>query len=77
MVSNGSPFYSICFLLPMLCQITLETGGCKILASSGAFREVSLTFVLISEINTTIFTVSMNQNLYDSLQAMNMSLFVS
>lgn len=35
-----SPFYSICFLLPMLYQITLKTGGCKVLASSGAFREV-------------------------------------
>ncbi|KAF5936268.1 hypothetical protein HYC85_027397 [Camellia sinensis] len=25
-----SPFYSICFLLPMLCQITMEVYGCKV-----------------------------------------------
>ncbi|XP_060211625.1 uncharacterized protein LOC132639160 [Lycium barbarum] len=35
-----SPFYSICFLLPVLSQITLKTGGCTILASSGAYGEV-------------------------------------
>ncbi|CAL5440109.1 unnamed protein product [Camellia sinensis] len=35
-----SPFYSICFLLPMLCQITMEVYGCKVLASSGAYKAV-------------------------------------
>ncbi|CAH9143271.1 unnamed protein product [Cuscuta epithymum] len=35
-----SPFYSICFLLPMLCQLTAETDGCKFLASSGEFRVI-------------------------------------
>ncbi|XP_028115053.1 uncharacterized protein LOC114312965 isoform X1 [Camellia sinensis] len=35
-----SPFYSICFLLPMLCQITMEVYGCKVLASSGANKAV-------------------------------------
>ncbi|XP_059288446.1 uncharacterized protein LOC132041769 isoform X2 [Lycium ferocissimum] len=49
-----SPFYSICFLLPMLCQITLKTGGCKILASSGAFREVvGCLIALIDQNNYT------------------------
>lgn len=28
---ESSPFYSVCFLLPMLCQITMETEGCKLL----------------------------------------------
>ncbi|XP_019173994.1 PREDICTED: neurochondrin isoform X1 [Ipomoea nil] len=35
-----SPFYSICFLLPMLCQLTVKTAGCKVLTSSGAFRSI-------------------------------------
>ncbi|XP_057959684.1 uncharacterized protein LOC131152081 isoform X2 [Malania oleifera] len=35
-----SPFYSICFLLPMLCQITMKIEGCEILASSGGFKAV-------------------------------------
>ncbi|XP_073101326.1 uncharacterized protein [Elaeis guineensis] len=30
---ESSPFYSVCFLLPMLCQITMEVDGCKALAS--------------------------------------------
>ncbi|XP_047254245.1 uncharacterized protein LOC107855231 isoform X1 [Capsicum annuum] len=45
------PFYSICFLLPMLCQITLKTGGCKVLASSGAFREVVGYLIALIEQN--------------------------
>ncbi|XP_075651191.1 uncharacterized protein LOC142621726 isoform X2 [Castanea sativa] len=35
-----SPFYSICFLLPMLCQITMKIEGCKALASSGGHKAV-------------------------------------
>ncbi|KAL5786001.1 hypothetical protein ACOSQ2_008393 [Xanthoceras sorbifolium] len=35
-----SPFYSICFLLPMLCQSTMEIGGSKALASSGGNKHV-------------------------------------
>ncbi|KAJ0090249.1 hypothetical protein Patl1_12531 [Pistacia atlantica] len=35
-----SPFYSICFLLPMLCQTTMEIEGCKALASSGGYKAV-------------------------------------
>ncbi|KAK9280645.1 hypothetical protein L1049_014341 [Liquidambar formosana] len=35
-----SPFYSICFLLPMLCQITMEIEGCRALASCGGHKAV-------------------------------------
>ncbi|XP_047311815.1 neurochondrin [Impatiens glandulifera] len=37
---ESSPLYSVCFLLPMLCQITMNSYGCKILASSGAYKAV-------------------------------------
>lgn len=36
-----SPFNSICFLLPMLCQITMNVEGCKTLVSSGGLAAVS------------------------------------
>ncbi|KAK3211603.1 hypothetical protein Dsin_016309 [Dipteronia sinensis] len=35
-----SPFDSICFLFPMLCQSTMEIGGIKALASSGGYKPV-------------------------------------
>ncbi|MCL7027638.1 hypothetical protein MKW94_027515 [Papaver nudicaule] len=35
-----SPFLSICFLLPMLCQITMDIEGCKMLASFGGHNSV-------------------------------------
>ncbi|XP_019417134.1 PREDICTED: neurochondrin isoform X2 [Lupinus angustifolius] len=35
-----SPFYSVCFLLPLLCQITMELEGCKTLASCGGHKAV-------------------------------------
>ncbi|CAN0840940.1 ncdn [Linum grandiflorum] len=35
-----SPFYSLCFLLPMLCQMTMEVQGCKTLISSGCHKTV-------------------------------------
>ncbi|CAN4076898.1 unnamed protein product [Withania somnifera] len=57
-----SPFYSICFLLPMLCQITLKTGGCKILASSGAFREV--VGCLISLVDQKNYTSEDNGSIF-------------
>ncbi|KAL3330081.1 hypothetical protein AABB24_034105 [Solanum stoloniferum] len=57
-----SPFYSICFLLPMLCQITLKTGVCKILASSGAFREV--VGYLIALIDQNNFTSEDNGSIF-------------
>ncbi|GLT85280.1 hypothetical protein SLE2022_034730 [Rubroshorea leprosula] len=37
---ESSPFYSICFLLPMLCQITMQVEGCRVLASSGGYKAV-------------------------------------
>lgn len=38
--ANGSPFHSVSFLLPMLCQITMENDGCRIFAAAGAFEAV-------------------------------------
>ncbi|XP_022143085.1 neurochondrin isoform X2 [Momordica charantia] len=35
-----SPFNSLCFLLPMLCQITMNVEGCKTLVSSGGLAAV-------------------------------------
>ncbi|TYJ30058.1 hypothetical protein E1A91_A06G108200v1 [Gossypium mustelinum] len=35
---ESSPFYSVCFLLPMLCQKTMKIEGCKLLASSGGYK---------------------------------------
>ncbi|KAJ9559378.1 hypothetical protein OSB04_013992 [Centaurea solstitialis] len=35
-----SPFSSVCFLLPMLCQITMEIDGCRLITSSGAYKAV-------------------------------------
>ncbi|KAI9106338.1 hypothetical protein K1719_021866 [Acacia pycnantha] len=35
-----SPFYCVCFLLPMLCQITMKVEGCKLLASCGGLNAV-------------------------------------
>lgn len=37
---ESSPFHSISFLLPMLCQITMENDGCKLFTSTGAFGAV-------------------------------------
>ncbi|KAL1165215.1 hypothetical protein V6Z11_A06G116500 [Gossypium hirsutum] len=37
---ESSPFYSVCFLLPMLCQKTMKIEGCKLLASSGGYKAV-------------------------------------
>ncbi|WVZ73289.1 hypothetical protein U9M48_021615 [Paspalum notatum var. saurae] len=35
---ESSPFYSICFMLPMLSQITTEADGCITLASFGVYK---------------------------------------
>ncbi|XP_076957663.1 uncharacterized protein LOC143633198 [Bidens hawaiensis] len=35
-----SPFSSVCFLLPMVCQITMEVNGCRLIVSSGAYKAV-------------------------------------
>ncbi|XP_062110966.1 uncharacterized protein LOC133822599 [Humulus lupulus] len=33
-----SPFYSVCFLLPLLCQLTMNVEGCKAVVSSGGHK---------------------------------------
>ncbi|XP_029125303.1 neurochondrin isoform X2 [Cajanus cajan] len=38
------PFSAVCFLLPMLCQITMEIEGCKTLASCKGLEAVSDCF---------------------------------
>ncbi|MBA0694158.1 hypothetical protein Goari_004479 [Gossypium aridum] len=40
---ESSPFYSVCFLLPMLCQKTMKIEGCKLLSSSGGYKAVSIS----------------------------------
>ncbi|OVA07955.1 Neurochondrin [Macleaya cordata] len=47
-----SPFYSICFLLPMLCQITMEIEGCKMLASFGGHKLVMECLVKMIGLNS-------------------------
>lgn len=37
---ESSPCYSISFLLPMLCQMTMEIEGCELLASSEGYKAV-------------------------------------
>ncbi|GFQ00430.1 neurochondrin [Phtheirospermum japonicum] len=37
---HSSPFYSVTFLLPLLCQITMNTDGCELFASTAAFGAV-------------------------------------
>ncbi|KAF8110890.1 hypothetical protein N665_0078s0080 [Sinapis alba] len=37
---ESSPFLSSCFLLPMLCQITMEAEGCKLLTASRGYIAV-------------------------------------
>ncbi|OEL12975.1 hypothetical protein BAE44_0026006, partial [Dichanthelium oligosanthes] len=44
-----SPFYSICFMLPMLSQITMEADGCRILASFGGYKAVIDCIVKMTE----------------------------
>jgi len=39
--SCNRPVYSICFMLPMLSQITTEADGCRTLASFGGYKAVS------------------------------------
>ncbi|XP_077238016.1 neurochondrin family protein [Tasmannia lanceolata] len=57
-----SPFYSICFMLPMLCQTTMEIEGCRALTSFGGHKDVVECLVKLigmnkqgAEDNGTIF----------------------
>ncbi|KAI3943142.1 hypothetical protein MKW92_006671 [Papaver armeniacum] len=47
-----SPFFSICFLLPMLCQITMEIEGCKMLASFGGHNSIMECLVKMIGLNS-------------------------
>ncbi|PKA47464.1 hypothetical protein AXF42_Ash020193 [Apostasia shenzhenica] len=52
---ESSPFYSICFLLPMLCQITMEVDGRQSLASFGGHECVIECLVkLLRESRTSV-----------------------
>ncbi|KAJ1281461.1 hypothetical protein BS78_04G307700 [Paspalum vaginatum] len=46
---ESSPFYSICFMLPMLSQITMEADGCRTLASFGGYKAVADCLVKMTE----------------------------
>ncbi|KAF8730097.1 hypothetical protein HU200_017064 [Digitaria exilis] len=46
---ESSPFYSICFMLPMLSQITTEADGCRTLASFGGYKAVIDCLVKMTE----------------------------
>lgn len=46
---ESSPFYSICFMLPMLSQITMEVDGCRTLASFGGYKAVMDCLVKMTE----------------------------
>ncbi|XP_071720906.1 uncharacterized protein [Rutidosis leptorrhynchoides] len=50
-----SPFSSVCFLLAMLCQITMEIDGCRLIVSSGAYKSVVECLIkLLSEDTGTV-----------------------
>ncbi|XXG58996.1 hypothetical protein AAC387_Pa04g1165 [Persea americana] len=49
--SAQSPFDSICFMLPMLCQATMETEGCRILTSFGGHNAVMECIVRLIGMN--------------------------
>nr|XP_017234081.1 PREDICTED: neurochondrin isoform X1 [Daucus carota subsp. sativus]XP_017234158.1 PREDICTED: neurochondrin isoform X2 [Daucus carota subsp. sativus]XP_017234233.1 PREDICTED: neurochondrin isoform X3 [Daucus carota subsp. sativus] len=46
-----SPFQSICFLLPMLCQITMEVDGCRVVAFSGAQKAIVSCLIKLISLN--------------------------
>ncbi|KAK1405637.1 Neurochondrin [Heracleum sosnowskyi] len=46
-----SPFQAICFMLPMLCQITLEVNGCRVVASSGSHKAIVRCLIKLISLN--------------------------
>ncbi|KAL5698436.1 hypothetical protein ACHQM5_029470 [Ranunculus cassubicifolius] len=38
---ESSPFYSICFMLPWMCQRTMELEGCKVVASANGLKHIA------------------------------------
>ncbi|WOG81210.1 hypothetical protein DCAR_0100355 [Daucus carota subsp. sativus] len=49
--NEQSPFQSICFLLPMLCQITMEVDGCRVVAFSGAQKAIVSCLIKLISLN--------------------------
>ncbi|KAK9674310.1 hypothetical protein RND81_12G225100 [Saponaria officinalis] len=47
--NEPSPFMSVCFMLPFLCQATMTVEGVQILASSGAYKAVMECFARLVE----------------------------
>ncbi|KAL0394305.1 UNVERIFIED_CONTAM: hypothetical protein Slati_4396700 [Sesamum latifolium] len=56
------PFYSISFLLPMMCQITMKDDGCKLFASAGGFRAV--VGCLVSLIDSSRSRIEHNSTIF-------------
>lgn len=52
--NEPSPFYSICFLLPMLCQTTMHIGGCRILTKFGGHKAVMGCLVRLIEMDSSM-----------------------
>ncbi|XP_078157932.1 neurochondrin family protein [Carex rostrata] len=48
---ESSPFYSVCFMLPMLSQITLEADGCRTLASFEGYKTVADSLLKLIELD--------------------------
>uniref|UniRef100_A0A0D9VM78 Neurochondrin n=1 Tax=Leersia perrieri TaxID=77586 RepID=A0A0D9VM78_9ORYZ len=46
---ESSPFHSICFMLPMLSQITMEADGCRTLLSFGGYKMVIDCLIRMNE----------------------------
>ncbi|XP_040971610.1 neurochondrin isoform X1 [Gossypium hirsutum] len=60
---ESSPFYSVCFLLPMLCQKTMKIEGCKLLASSGGYKACELKIlVLLQVVDCLMKLIEQNRN---------------
>ncbi|XP_065851150.1 uncharacterized protein [Euphorbia lathyris] len=57
-----SPFLSVCFLLPVLCQLTMNTEGCKALISSGSYQAVFR--YLIKVVGPSRCTVDDNSSIF-------------
>ncbi|KAF5176660.1 Neurochondrin, partial [Thalictrum thalictroides] len=47
-----SPFYSVCFMLPMLCQITMDIEGCRMLVSNNGLNSIADCLVKLIDLNS-------------------------
>ena len=57
--TNDSPFNSLCFLLPMLWQITMNVEGCKNLISFGGLAAVSDCNMELAFIRVALWTLKL------------------